>query len=79
MESDEVTAQINSAVSEAASLGEQIKSLKTQLDSYNAFYTGLAAYTQGVDSAVSDAANGSEELNRALISSAAAQKLSMKR
>lgn len=58
MESDEVTAQINSAVSEAASLGEQIKSLKTQLDSFGEFYRGIVEYT----GAVSDAANGFEEL-----------------
>lgn len=54
MASDEVKAQMQAA-SEAA---KPLIALKTSLDSYNAFYLGLMAYTDGV----SQAADGANEL-----------------
>lgn len=53
MASEEVQSQL-SAASEGA---QQVMSLKTSLDSYNAFYMGLQTYTAGVDSAASGAAS----------------------
>lgn len=53
MESETVQSQ---PVSEGA---KTIISLKTSLDSYNAFYLGLSSYTEGVD----DAAEGAEQLS----------------
>ncbi len=55
MASDEVQQKLNSASEAVAS----ITALKTSLDSYNTFYTGLAAYTDGV----ATAAKGASELN----------------
>lgn len=76
--SDNVEAQIQQAIAEtmasneiqsqlvAASEGAKtIISLKTSLDSFNAFYLGLSSYTSGVDSAVAGAAklaSGASEL-----------------
>lgn len=54
MASDEVQAQL-AAASEGA---KSVISLKTSLDSYNAFYLGLQSYTAGV----SEAAAGAGEL-----------------
>lgn len=61
MASDEVKAKL-AAASEGAKL---IISLKTSLDSYNAFYLGLLAYTNGVASAADGAsslASGASDL-----------------
>ena len=58
MESDEIKAQLNQAVESAKSGASDIVSLKTQLDSYNMFYQGLIAYTNGV----ADASSGAKEL-----------------
>lgn len=58
MESDEIKAQLNKAVKSAKSGASDIVSLKTQLDSYNMFYQGLIAYTNGV----ADASSGAKEL-----------------
>lgn len=55
MASDDVRKQIAAASEQAQAARESLTALKTQLDSYNAFFTGLAAYTQGVDSAASGA------------------------
>lgn len=52
MQSDSVRSQIASASAGAKSLIE----VKTSLDSYNAFYLGLRAYTDGVGSAASGSA-----------------------
>lgn len=52
MASDEVQGKL-AAASEGA---QSVIALKTSLDSYNAFYLGLAAYTAGVDQAASGAA-----------------------
>lgn len=51
MASEEVQSQLTAA-SEGA---KKIISLKTSLDSYNAFYLGLRSYTDGVDSAAAGA------------------------
>lgn len=51
MASEKVQAQLTAA-SEGA---KKIISLKTSLDSYNAFYLGLRSYTDGVDSAAAGA------------------------
>lgn len=73
MKSNEVQSQINAAVEKAKSGSSSIQTLKKQLDSYNQFYQGLAAYTAGVDSAYNGAGelssgagklkNGADELN----------------
>lgn len=55
MASDEIQKQIKDACAAAAPL----VSLKTSLDSYNAFYQGLISYTNGV----SEAATGAKTLN----------------
>ena len=57
MTSDEVTSQINAAVSAGSSAAGQITSLKGQLDNYGAFYRGLAEYTRSVSEASSGAAS----------------------
>ena len=55
MASDEVQNQIM-AITEKASAGAvKIRSLKQQLDSYNAFYLGVIAYTDGVSQAAAGA------------------------
>ena len=54
MQSEAVQAQIAAACEQGASL----VTLKAQLDSYNTFYTGLIAYTNGA----SDAASGAAQL-----------------
>lgn len=51
MNSAEVQAQITAALEQAKSGAASISALKEQLDSYNAFYTGLSQYTAGVASA----------------------------
>ena len=56
MASEEVTAQINAAVSTVSAAAKQVSELKGQLDSYGAFYQGLASYTDAVSSAASGAA-----------------------
>lgn len=57
--SSEVQAQITAAVDNGLAGNASytaIKSLKTSLDSYAAFYSGLSAYTKGVSSAAGGAA-----------------------
>ncbi len=56
MASEEVTAQINAAVSTVSAAAKQVSELKGQLDSYDAFYQGLVSYTEAVSSAASGAA-----------------------
>lgn len=51
MQSEAVRSQINAAVEKATAGAASITALRAQLDSYNEFYTGLARYTAGVDSA----------------------------
>lgn len=51
MKSDKVQALISQAVSKAKEGAKAIGQLKTQLDSYNQFYQGVLAYTNGVDTA----------------------------
>ena len=48
MASETVRSQITAALEKAKAGRESIKSLKTQLDSYNTFYTGMTRYTAGV-------------------------------
>lgn len=62
MASDEVQARIAAGLEQASSGAASLSALKAQLDSYNAFYTGLAAYTGGVD----EAAAGAGELKRSV-------------
>lgn len=57
--SDEVRAQVESALKTAAEGVKSIESLKQQLESYKTFYDGLCSYTYGAD----NAANGVETLN----------------
>lgn len=59
MQSADVKNQLTQGKAAAKAGRESIKSLITQLDSYNEFYTGLAAYTQGVSSAKA----GAEQLD----------------
>lgn len=59
MNSAEVQAQITQALEKAKSGEASVSALKEQLDRYNAFYTGLNMYTQGVK----DAKQGAEKLN----------------
>lgn len=59
MNSDEVRAQINAAAAQASEGAQQLLALRQQLDSYNAFYTGLRAYTAGVG----EAKDGAVKLN----------------
>ncbi len=56
MAAPEVQQKILEATQTASAGAAGIRSLKQQLDSYNAFYTGLLTYTAGVDSAASGAA-----------------------
>lgn len=61
MESDEVKAKM----AEASEGAQAVIGLKTSLDSYNAFYTGLKTYTKGVSTAADgakDLAAGASEL-----------------
>lgn len=51
MQSEEVQNQINAALDKAKAGQESLAALKGQLDSYNQFYQGLLAYTDGVDKA----------------------------
>ncbi len=67
MKSNEVKSQITKAVESAKSGASGIAALKTQLDSYNQFYQGLLAYTDGVAEASSGAKelkNGTESLKK---------------
>ncbi len=58
MQSEDVQSQIEAAVTSAKNGQGSIAALRAQLDSYNKFYTGLAAYTNGV----SQAYNGAGQL-----------------
>ena len=49
MNSAEVQKQIDAAVEKASAGSKSIEALIAQLDKYNTFYTGLLAYTAGVD------------------------------
>ena len=51
MNSDDVQSQINAAVEKAQAGAQSISALKGQLESYNTFYAGVIAYTEGVDTA----------------------------
>lgn len=51
MQSEDVQAQIATAEAQAAAGSSSIQTLKTQLDSYKEFYTGLQDYTAGVAAA----------------------------
>lgn len=51
MQSEEVQRQINEAVEKATAGRTSLSVLKQQLDSYNTFYQGVIAYTDGVDKA----------------------------
>ena len=51
MNSEEVQAQIREGLEKAKSGADSLSALKEQLNSYNKFYTGLQAYTDGVSSA----------------------------
>lgn len=65
MASEEVQAQISEGAQTGLTWSDAYKgvvSLKAQLDSYNEFYTGLNAYTQGIDSA----ADGATELKNGM-------------
>lgn len=62
MAGDEVTSQINDAVSAVNTAAAEVSSLKGQLDHYGAFYDGLVDYTN----AVSSAANGASALTSGL-------------
>lgn len=59
MQSEAVRSQVNAAVEKAVAGAASITALHAQLDSYNEFYTGLARYTAGVDSAKA----GADSLN----------------
>jgi putative membrane protein len=59
MNSAEVQEQITAALEQASSGAATISQLKTQLDSYNTFYSGLNQYTAGVASAK----DGADKLN----------------
>lgn len=60
--SAEVQQQISQSISQYQATCQALESLKTQLDSYNAFYTGLVAYTDGA----AEAAEGAAQLNAAM-------------
>ncbi len=60
MASDEVVSQINAAVEQAKTGANSIAALKNQLDSYAEFYSGVLAYTGGVDKAY-DGVNGGDK------------------
>lgn len=65
LKTKEVTSQINEAVAKAKAGATSIKSLLTQLDSYNKFYNGIISYTSGVDRAsggASQLSTGSQKL-----------------
>lgn len=55
MQSDEVQAQIAQAEAQAAGGRQALQSLLAQLDSYNTFYQGIIAYTNGVNQATGGA------------------------
>ena len=55
--------EVKSMLSAASSGAKQVISLKTSLDSYNAFYLGLMAYTAGV----AQAASGANELYNGIL------------
>ena len=59
MKSEEVTSQIQAAVDASGSAAGSIVSLKSQLDNYSVFYSGLKTYTD----AVADAAAGAQTLD----------------
>ena len=60
--SDEVQAKIKEGLAQAEGGVQKLHDLKTQLDSYNTFYTGLAQYTEGV----SAAADGAKQVKNGL-------------
>ena len=51
LSSDEIRAQIASALESAAECAKNIASLREQLDSYKTLYDGLCSYTYGADNA----------------------------
>lgn len=51
MQSAEIVAQTNAAVAKAEAGAVQVQALLEQLQEYHTFYTGLLAYTAGVDEA----------------------------
>lgn len=55
MASDDVTAQIDSAVNTVSASAAKVSNLKGQLDNYGAFYSGLVEYTNSVSSAATGA------------------------
>ena len=63
MNSPEVQDQITAALEQAKSGAASISALKSQLDSYNTFYTGLKDYPAGVSSA----ADGAQELYQGIL------------
>ena len=60
--SEEVQSKIKEAAVSAKAGASKLIELKAQLDSYNTFYTGLAAYTDGV----AQAADGAKQINSGL-------------
>ncbi len=62
MASDEVQSKIKEGLSTAEAGAKKLYELKTQLDSYNTFYTGLAQYTDGV----AQAAGGADKIRDGL-------------
>lgn len=55
MASDEIQAKIMEITKQASEGAVKIRALKQQLDSYNAFYLGVIAYTDGVSQAAAGA------------------------
>lgn len=60
--SADVQSRIKEALGTAKAGVSKLHDLKTQLDSYNTFYTGLATYTNGVDAA----ADGAKQIKSGL-------------
>lgn len=56
MESDDVRAQIEAGLAQYQSTCASLTALKEQLDAYNAFHSGLIAYTSGASAAADGAA-----------------------
>ncbi len=51
MQTEEIVAQTDAAIAKAEAGAAQVKALLEQLQKYHTFYTGLLAYTAGVDEA----------------------------
>ena len=62
MQSDAVRAQVQAAKTQYQSALESLTALKAQLESFQAFHDGLAAYTQGAASAAAGAAQINEAM-----------------